>query len=363
MNADRHVLRRAIFVAAAIALALAAGCANLPYYLQSVRGQLDIWSRQHDIETLIAAPTTAEPLREKLKAVLSIREFASAELGLPRNGSYRYYANLERPYAVWNVFATPEFSIQPRQWCFLFAGCVNYRGYFEKSAADAFAGRIAGQGNDVFIGGVPAYSLLGYFPDPVLNTFIHYPTPHLARLIFHELAHQVVYVRDDSVFNESFAVTVEHEGSMRWLARFGSDADRRIYDVITGRRNDFLRLIEQHRARLEAVYGSGMAPDDMRARKKQIFAELHAAYLKLKESWGGFAGYDRWFQQEPNNALLASVGIYTERVPAFQALLAREGGDLPRFYAAAKALAGMSKPERSAALENLMPKTAAATAH
>src|SRR5689334_2516991 len=187
-----------------IILAAIAGCTNLPYYLQSVRGQLDIWSRQQDIERIVEKPDTPDALREKLRTVLTIRDFASSELALPRNASYRSYANLERPYAVWNVFATPEFSLHPRKWCFMFAGCVNYRGYFGKDDADAFAGAVAAEGYDVFVGGVPAYSLLGYFPDPVLNTFINYPTAHLARLVFHELAHQVVYVRDDSVFNESF---------------------------------------------------------------------------------------------------------------------------------------------------------------
>jgi predicted aminopeptidase len=340
--------------------ALIGGCANLPYYLQSVRGQLDIWARQVDIESIIANPDTAAPLREKLRTVLSVREFASDELQLPRNASYRSYANLERPYAVWNVFATPEFSLRPRQWCFIFAGCVNYRGYFGKPEADAFAAEVSSEGYDVFVGGVPAYSLLGYFPDPVLNTFINYPTPHLARLIFHELAHQVVYVRDDSVFNESFAVTVEQEGSRRWLARYGTDKDRLQYEQITRRRSDFLRLIETYRAELQTLYATPLPPDIKRARKAEVFAEMQAEYRKLKVSWGGFAGYDHWFAREPNNALIASIGLYSKRVPAFQALLAREGGDLERFYAAAKALARMTKPERTAALEGLMPKTAAA---
>src|SRR4051812_34295795 len=189
--------------AALLAALLLAGCANFTYYLQSVRGQLDIWSRQNDIEAVVADPGTSPALREKLRTVLAVREFASAELALPRNASYRSYANLERPYAVWNVFATPEFSLHARKWCFMFAGCVNYRGYFGKEDADSFAGNVRSEGYDVFVGGVPAYSLLGYFPDPVLNTFINYPTAHLARLVFPELAHQVVYVRDDSVFNES----------------------------------------------------------------------------------------------------------------------------------------------------------------
>ena len=349
--------------AACLAAAFIGGCTNVPYYLQSVRGQIDIWSRQNDIESLIGHPETASPLREKLATVLEIREYASRELALPRNASYRSYANLERPYAVWNVFATPEFSMQPRQWCFVFAGCVNYRGYFDKADADAFAAGVGKEGYDVYVGGVPAYSLLGYFPDPVLNTFINYPRAQLARLIFHELAHQVVYVHDDSIFNESFAVTVELEGTRRWLERHGTEADRLAHRQISDRRRDFVELIETYRDRLDTLYQTKLPPEETRARKAAMFEEMRADYSKLKQSWGGFAGYDRWFAQQPNNALLASVGIYSQRVPAFQALLAREGGDLERFYAEAKKIARLSKPERTAALERLAPRTASASAH
>lgn len=348
-----------------IAALLLAGCANLPYYLQSVRGQLDMWGRQRDIEAVIAHPETAEPLRKKLETVLTIREFASSELGLPRNSSYRRYANLERPYAVWNVFAAPEFSIQPRTWCFPFAGCVNYRGYFGKSDADDFAREVQSEGFDVFVGGVPAYSTLGYFADPVLNTFVNYPDPHLARLIFHELAHQVVYVRDDSVFNESFAVAVEQEGMRRWLDRYGTDNDRATSVVIAQRRGEFLTLIETYRQRLDALYRAALPPAETRTRKAALFTELGEDYRQLKASWGGFAGFDRWFAEKPNNALLASIAIYTRKVPAFEALLARENGDLRRFYAAVKGLAALSTPQRTAALERLMPgaRGSAASAH
>jgi predicted aminopeptidase len=351
--------RARILIVVAV-LTVVAGCANFTYYLQSVRGQLDIWSRQRDIQTVLANADTPPALREKLRTVLEIRDFASSTLGLPENRSYRLYANLERPYAVWNVFAAPEFSVHPRQWCFAFAGCVNYRGYFQKDDAEAFAAETANDGVDVFIGGVPAYSLLGYFPDPVLNTFIHYPPPHLARLIFHELAHQVVYVRDDSVFNESFAVTVEQEGLKRWLDRYGSDADRKVLDIVIGRRDAFVRLIETYHQRAEALYASGLPPAQMRVRKTELFTGLEADFRKLRESWGGFPGYDHWFSQKPNNALLASVSIYTRRVPAFQALLGREEGDLPRFYEAVRRISRLEKTERTAALEHLMPRTTAA---
>jgi predicted aminopeptidase len=363
-----HAARRSALRVAAAALVSAfvslvvVGCTNLPYYLQSVRGQLDIWSRQHDIETVIDKPDTPEALRAKLKDVLEVREFASAALGLPRNASYRSYANLERRYVIWNVFAAPEFAIQPKQWCFVFAGCVAYRGYFSKVDAESFADEAAREGYDVFVGGVPAYSTLGYFPDPVLNTFVNYPKPHLARLVFHELAHQIAYVRDDSVFNESFAVTVEQEGMRRWLDQYGTEQDRITSALIAERRNQFVNLIEAYRGRLKALYQSGLPPREMRAQKAALFAELEVDYGRLKAGWGGFAGFDRWFSEKPNNALLASVSIYTRKVPAFQALLAREDGDLPRFYQAVKDLSRLGKRERAAAIERLMPPSAEAAA-
>jgi predicted aminopeptidase len=353
----RYFRAGAALVLAALVIA---GCTNVPYYLQSVRGQLEVWSRQQDIQKLIDTPQTPDPLREKLRTVLTVRAFASSELALPRNASYRSYANLQRQYVVWNVFAAPEFSIQPRQWCFVFAGCVNYRGYFLKVDAEEFAAGLAPEGYDVFVGGVPAYSTLGYFPDPVLNTFIGYPTPNLARLVFHELAHQVVYVRDDSEFNESFAVTVEQEGVRRWLDRYGSEQDRVTSALIAQRRTQFVNLIEIYRQRLDALYKSGLPREEMRVRKAALFAELEDDYAKLKQSWGGFAGFDRWFEGKPNNALLASIAIYTQKVPAFEALLAREGRDLERFYVEVKAIARLRKPERTAALERLMPRTATA---
>ena len=356
---QRITLLFAAFAASALVLV---GCSNLPYYLQSVRGQLDIWSRQHDIEAVIDKPDTSEALREKLRTVLQIREFASDELGLPRNASYRSYANLDRPFVIWNVFAAPEFSIQPKQWCFLFAGCVNYRGYFSKVDAESFADEAVKEGLDVFVGGVPAYSTLGYFPDPVLNTFVNYPKAHLARLVFHELAHQIVYVKDDTVFNESFAVAVEQEGMRRWLDRYGTEQDRTASALVAERRTQFVNLIETYRGRLDALYKSGMPPKEMRARKALYFVELDADYQKLKEGWGGFRGFDRWFEDKPNNALLASVSIYTRKVPAFQALLARENGDMTRFYAAVKDLAQLGKKQRAAAIERLMPAAEASVA-
>ena len=334
-------------------LLLASGCSNVGYYWQSMSGQLDIWRRERPIEEVIADPASAQVLKERLARVTGIRDFASRELALPDNRSYKSYVDLERPFVVWNVFATPEFSVQPMQWCLLFAGCVSYRGYFSKEEAERFAAGLAG--NDVYIGGVPAYSTLGYFDDPVLNTFVHYPEYEVARLLFHELAHQVAYAKDDSVFNESFAVSVEQEGLRRWLAKNGDERQREGVERAQRVRSEFIGMVGEYRARLAALYRTRIAPDAMREKKREIFASLEAEYRERRKNWGGFTGYDRWFANNPNNAQLASVAIYTRLVPQFEALLAREGGDLGRFYAAVKELAALPKDERHARLEAAAP--------
>jgi len=330
------------------------GCANFGYYLQAARGQFELWRLERPIAEVIADARAPERVRERLRAVGEIRDFASRELALPDNESYRRYADLRRPYVVWNVFATAEFSLEPVQWCFPFAGCVGYRGYFARDDAQRFARGLAQTGQDVFLGGVPAYSTLGYFPDPVLNTFIHYPEVELARLIFHELAHQVLYVKDDSVFNESFAVAVEREGVRRWLESAGTDRDRSIFDAMQQRRMEFAALIDRYRSRLQQLYASGVAVEVMRSRKRELLLAMRADYDGLKERWGGFRGYDRWFEQESGNALFAAIAIYTEQVPAFQVLLERQGRDLPRFYAAVRELARLAPDERRRQLAALV---------
>ena len=344
-------------------LLMLSGCSQFGYYAQSIRGQLDIWSREKPIQEVIDDTASPPVLRDKLALALKARDFASADLGLPQNQSYRRYADVGRPFVVWNVFAAPEFSTQPVQWCFVMAGCVNYRGYFSKADADAFAAEAAeaaAQKHDVYVGGVPAYSTLGWFADPVLNTFVNYPAVEIARIIFHELSHQVVYVKDDTVFNESFAVTVEREGLRRWLAKHGSEQDRQLFEKRQDYRAGFIALVQTYRGHLDALYKQRIAVDAMRLSKQQLFDEMQRDYGRLKASWGGFAGYDRWFSQKPNNALLASVSIYTQRVPAFEAVLREHGNDLPKFFEAVKALARLDKPVREAALRKLAPETSSA---
>jgi len=281
----RHAVpaRRGGQIAAACIALLLSGCSSLGYYVQSVGGQLDIWRRERPIEEVIKNPATPEVLRRKLATILEIRAYASRELGLPDNRSYRQYVDLGRPYVVWNVFATGEFSVQPVQWCFFFVGCVSYRGYFAKEDADAFAAETARRGHDVYVGPVPAYSTLGYFTDPVLNTFMHYPDVEVARLLFHELSHQLVYVRDDTVFNESFAVAVEQEGVRRWLARSGDARQHGAFERTQRIRAAFGLLVLRYRDQLATLYEADLAPDAMRARKTEILRALDHEYRVVKQ--------------------------------------------------------------------------------
>ncbi|HSD43246.1 MAG TPA: aminopeptidase [Burkholderiales bacterium] len=350
----------AVAACAVAALATIPGCATFSYYGQAVRGHLDLMNRIRPIDAQLADGTTSPELRAKLARVLEIREFASRELGLPENGSYRAYADLERPYAVWNVFAAPEFSVEPRASCFPIVGCVSYRGYYAQGDAEAFAAGLRKEGYDVFVYGVPAYSTLGWFDDPVLNTFVRYPDAELARLVFHELAHQLVYVKGDTMFNESFAVAVEEEGVRRWMAKHATERERAAYAELRARRNEFVRLVLRYRARLDDFYREALPAEEKRAGKARLLAEMEAEYRALKaERWGGWSGYDRWFENGVNNAQLASVATYEELVPAFRALLAREGRDMARFYGAVKALAQLDKSAREAELAALARQPAA----
>ena len=346
----RGVLGRLACVGSVLALA---GCGTVEFYWQGLTGQLDLLQRAQPVATV--ADATSDPvLKARLTTAQSVRRYASRELALPDNGSYTRYADIGRPFVVWNVFAAPALSLKARQWCFPIAGCVNYRGYFSESDARAEAARLSAQGDDVHVGGVPAYSTLGYFDDPLLSSFIAYREPDLARLLFHELAHQVVYVKDDTSFNESFAVTVEEEGLKRWVAaqRGRPEAAKFAEYVEAGDRlrGQFRALIGATRDRLEAVYAGPGTDAEKLAAKRAVFEEMRSEYETIKAKWGGVPVFDRWFVAGANNAGIVAAGLYANRVPQFRAVLAAEGYDLPRFYAKVEALAKMPKAEREAAL-------------
>jgi len=343
-------MKRLVALGALICLS---SCTSLGYYAQAVSGHIEVMWAAVPIEERLHEADAPAPLKQKLERVLVIREFASRELGLPDNDSYRRYADLGRPYVLWNVFAAPEFSVAPIQSCFPFAGCVSYRGFYSEETAKKHAGALAKEGDDVYIGGVTAYSTLGWFSDPVLSTFINYPEPEVARIVFHELAHQEVYVKGDTVFNESFAVVVEEEGLRRWLEREGTPAQRAAYVDSRRRQAEFAALVLKYRARLADFYAKPGSTEEKREGKRRLFAEMSDEYGALKVSWGGFTGFDRLLERGLNNAFLVSIASYTELLPAFRALLAQNQGDLPVFYGAVKELAKLEKSERDARLAKL----------
>ena len=320
-----------------------AGCETIAYYAQAVSGQLGLLSRAQPLERLIGDPALPATLRERLALARSIRDYAAKELALPDNESYRSYAELDRPYAVWNVVVANEFSLEAVESCFPVAGCVTYRGYYAREDAERDAGQARERGLDAFVYGVPAYSTLGMFDDPLLSTFIRWGDAEIARLVFHELAHQVVYVKGDTAFNESFAVAVEREGVRRWLASAGRSSELAKFLQTREREREFARLLDETRTRLEALYRMPITREEMRARKRAEFERL-AANPVYKRHAGGYVG-------GPSNALLAAFASYSQLVPAFERTLADSKGDLNLFYDRVRALSKLDKAERTRRLE------------
>ncbi len=320
-----------------VAALLLGGCESTKYYAQAIGGHLSVMRAARPVEAWLADPGTPADLRKRLELAQGIRQFAARELALPENGSYDSYAELDRPYVAWNVYAAPVFSTDAKKECFPFAGCVSYRGFFSEAEARQHAEKLRLAGNDVFVGGVPAYSTLGWFDDPLLSTFIRYPDVQLARLLFHELAHQVVYARNDTTFNESFAVAVEEEGVRRWLRAQGREAEFAAFQALQGRRRQFAAAVEATRKRLESIYSSDLPEAEKKRLKAEEFARLRAEYGAIVPA-------------EPNNAFLVSISVYTQLVPAFERLLAESGGNLPAFYQRVRELAKAEKKARDVAL-------------
>ena len=322
------------------------GCADTRYYGQSVAGHLQLMQAARPVDDWLADPATPAALTQRLRLALEIRRFAVTELHLPDNASYHRYADLQRRHVVWNVVAAPEFSLTLKTWCFPVAGCVGYRGYFSEKDANTEAQALRAQGLEASVYGVPAYSTLGWMNwlggDPLLNTFIHYPEGEVARLVFHELSHQVLYVPDDTVFNESFATAVERLGGEVWLRQVASFKARADYAAFDTRRQQFRALTRATRDRLAEIYKENgpLAPVDksLAAMKVEVMQDFRKGYAALKISWGGYSGYDAWVAQA-NNAALGAQAAYDELVPGFQALFVREGRDWLRFYDAVRQLA------------------------
>jgi predicted aminopeptidase len=343
------------------------GCRELAYYGQAVKGQYQIVAHQKPIARLIDDPQTPERLRQQLLLVQKLRAFAGRELKLPVDSHYLKYVDLHRPYVVWNVQGAPRFSLQPRTWWYPLVGSLEYRGYFSEAGARACAQRVRAEGDDVFVDGVEAYSTLGWFKDPVLNTFVYGSEPELAEVIFHELGHARFFVSGDTDFNEAYATAVGEEGTRRWLRAEGKTNLLDRYEVSLRRNGQFVRLVQEARTRLEAVYGDTLdedgniraapkppaGPAQLQSEKERVIAELRHGYARLKTEWKGYSGYDDWFTNDLNNAQLNSVANYYDYLPGFRRILWLNGGDLERFYQAVERLAAMPMPERHRTLRAL----------
>jgi predicted aminopeptidase len=351
-----------VFIVAAVS-----GCQTIGFYSQAIKGQYQIFAHQELIDKLIADPQTPAKLRSQLELVQQLRAFAKDQLKLPVDGHYRKYTDVHREYVVWNVQAAPEFSLQPRTWWYPLVGSLEYRGYFSEKGARNYGARIAKKGDDVYVDGVEAYSTLGWFKDPILNTFIGRRESDLAEVIFHELGHQRVFARGDTDFNEAYATTVGQEGARRWLRASGKTNLLEKYETELHRNDQFVHLIMSTREQLEKAYGDTLdkdgkvkaaatppsSPAELKQAKERIFAELRANYQKLKESWDGYPGYDEWFSRELNNAQLNTIANYYDFLPAFERVLAMNGNDMEKFYVEVERLSKMSKDERHQWLRNL----------
>ncbi len=331
-------------------LCLLSGCATLEYYRQGIAGQLDLLQRRVSVERLLTDPGTDPALRRRLARALEMRRFASERLGLPDNGSYLSYADPGREYVVWNVFATPELSLEPVESCFPLLGCLAYRGWFHRQDARRWARRLKAQGYDVWVAPVAAYSTLGWFDDPLLPGMLRWSDARLAEVMFHELAHQRLYLPGDTAFNEAFASVVAEAGTGRWLRETGERGECLAWREEKRRQREFSALVEETRARLQRIYRGPEPGAVKRVAKRREFERMRQAYALLKRHWGGKGDYDDWMRDGPNNARLAAVAIYRELVPGLREMLHACGGELACFYRGVEALAPLSPLQRRARL-------------
>lgn len=350
-------MRRTMHILPLLMTLILGGCALPGYYGQAINGELHLLAARQPIARVLANPETPAALKQQLSLAEKIRRFASTRLGLPKNGSYTDYVALNHRYVSWNVFATKPFSLQAITWCFPFAGCVPYRGYFHRQAAEKFAAGLRQQGDDVYVSGVPAFSTLGWFNDPLLSSMLGWSDTTLANFIFHELAHQELYLKGDADFNESWAVTVADVGVRRWLKDTGRESELPAYEAEQRHWHMIVLLVDTARGQLTDSYASGKPAAQVARSKQQIFEQLRKSYAVLRPELGKDTGYDSFFNGPLNNASLLTVTTYTRWVPAFHALLANQNGDLPAFYRAVKQLMRLPKVQRDMALQKLMVKS------
>ena len=343
---------------AAILVLLVSGCRSIGYYAHVAHGQAALLHERRPIAKVLVDPKVPQATRRRLELAIQARRFASTRLDLPDNRSYTYYVQLDRPWVAWNVFATPALSVAPVTHCFPIAGCVAYRGYFDQDLARREAAREKALGHDVAIGEVPAYSTLGWFADPILSSMLRWDDDELAGTIFHELAHQKIYVKDDSSFNESFASFVEREGLREWRSARNLPQPDEKSDALE---RSFTQQVLALRERLKALYAEPWTDEAKRVAKAEEFEDFRGRYLAWRDGEaGGDRRYDRWMSRSLNNASLLPFGLYDTWVPSFAALFDEAGRSWPAFFARVKMLAKLSPAARTQELERLSRATVGA---
>ena len=340
-----------------LALTGCSGCTTVGYYAQAINGHFDLMQKRQSLSKLMTSENTDPELKRKLGLLRDAREYAVSELQLPDNDSYSTYVETGKRYVTWNVVATQEFSMQPKTWCFPVAGCVSYRGYFAEEDAESYRQELIQQGFDTQLGGASAYSTLGWFEDPLLDTMLRGSDIRLVSLLFHELAHQVVYVKDDSSFNEAFASFVEQEGARLWLESNGDTDKIPGYNAFLKRQIDFNQLLQDTRVNLVKLYKQDLPDEQKRERKKAVFDTMRDNYAQLKEQeWEGYTGYDNWFARPMNNARLVSVATYRKWIPAYAALFEEQGRDFSAFFERVTELSKMDFAERQQLLQGYLDR-------
>jgi predicted aminopeptidase len=354
----RAVLILALRQSVLIALFLALGaCSTLRYTAHVAHGQAELLVHRQPVARIVADPNADASLRSRLRNAQAARAFASDQLALPRNRSYTSYVDLGRPFVTWNVFATAEFSVDPLTHCFPFAGCVAYLGFFDRERAEKAAKDLAEEGMDTQIEGAAAYSTLGWFADPILSSMLRWDDDELDGMIFHELAHQQLYVKDDTAFNESYASFVQAQGLREWHAAQGVPPAAETH--VAARDAAFTNLVLDLRERLREVYTTQLGPADMRVAKRGEIAAFRERYARLRDrEWNGDAYYDRWVDAPINNARLVPFGLYDRWVPAFARLFEQSGRHWPAFHTRIANLARMPKPQRDSLLSALVAERA-----
>ena len=342
---------RILFVASV--LLCFSACSTIGYYHQSISGHLKLISKREPIVDIVNDPQRDENLVQQLRLAQALRDFASARLSLPENDSYRSYVQLEEPYVTWNVFAAPQFSTTLNQWCFLVIGCVPYRGYFDKQEAESYAKQIALQEQDVYVAGVPAYSTLGWFDDPLLSSMVDRGELTTAAYIFHELAHQQFYVNGDGAFNEAFATAVEEIGVILWLENQQRRDEIDKYQNFLQQKAIFFDFVKASRDEFDELYEQDFDAEKMQAEKEILITEMRRKYSKLSENNEHIARYARWMSGPLNNAQLGAISLYRELVPAFRNLYTLCESDFDKFYLQVKSIAKLSKEIRIEKLESV----------